>query len=64
MKTLRTMSTKPFCGIMILVVVAVIALSFSCNSAVNSKSSKVQKDAVSQIGFYETYSWYEIAEAA
>jgi preprotein translocase subunit SecD len=57
------MSTKPLCGIMILAVVAVIALSFSCNSAVKSKSSNVQKDAVSQIGFYETYSWDEVAEA-
>ena len=63
MKSLRTMSSKPLCGIMILAVVAVIALSFSCNSAVNSKSSKVQKDAVSQIGFYETYSWDEVAKA-
>ena len=63
MKSLRTMSSKPLCGIMILAVVAVIALSFSCNSAVNYKSSKVQKDAVSQIGFYETYSWDEVAEA-
>ena len=63
MKSLRTMSSKPLCGIMILAVVAVIALSFSCNSAVNYKSSKVQKDAVSQIGFYETYSWVEVAKA-
>ena len=63
MKSLRTMSSKPLCGIMILAVVAVIALSFSCNSAVKSKSSNVQKDAVSQIGFYETYSWDEVAEA-
>ncbi len=63
MKSLRTMSSKPHCGIMILIAAAVCALSPSCNSAVNSKGSKVQKDAVSQIGFYETYSWYEIAEA-
>ena len=63
MKSLRTMSSKPLCGIMILAVVAVIALSFSCNSAVNYKSNKVQKDAVSQIGFYETYSWDEVAKA-
>lgn len=63
MKSLRTMSSKPLCGIMILAVVAAIALSFSCNSAVNSNRSKVQKDAVSQIGFYETYSWDEVAEA-
>ena len=56
------MSSKPLCGIMILAVVAVIDLLFSCNSAVNYKSSKVQKDAVSQIGFYETYSWDEVAK--
>lgn len=63
MKSLRTMSSKPLCGIMMLAMVAVVALLFSCNSAVNSKSSKVQKDAVSQIDFYETYSWGEVAEA-
>ena len=51
MKSLRTMSSKPLCGIMMLAMVAVVALLFSCNSAVNSKSSKVQKDAVSQIYF-------------
>lgn len=63
MKSLRTMSSKPRCGIMILIAAAVCALSLSCNSAVNSKGSKVQKDAVSQIGFYETYSWDEVAKA-
>lgn len=63
MKSLKTMSSKPLCAIMILAAVAVIALSFSCNTAVNSKSSKVQKEAVSEIGFYETYSWDEVAEA-
>ena len=63
MKSLRTMSSKPLCGIMILIAATFCALSLSCNSAVNSKGSKVQKDAVSQIGFYETYSWYEVAEA-
>ena len=63
MKSLRTMSSKLHCGIMILAVVAVIALSFSCNTAVNSKSSKVQKEAVSEIGFYETYSWDEVDKA-
>ncbi len=57
------MSSKPLCGIMILIAATFCALSLSCNSAVNSKGSKVQKDAVSQIGFYETYSWYEVAEA-
>lgn len=63
MKSLRTMSSKSLCGIMILIAVTVCVLPLSCNTAVNSKSSKVQKDAVSQIGFYETYSWDEVAEA-
>lgn len=63
MKSLRTMSSKSLCGIMILFAVTVCALPLSCNTAVNSKSGKVQKDAVSQIGFYETYSWDEVAEA-
>ena len=63
MKSSRTMSSKSLCGIMILIAVTVCAMPLSCNTAVNSKSSKVQKDAVSQIGFYETYSWDEVAEA-
>ena len=63
MKSLRTMASKPLCGTMILIAATVCALSISCSTAVNSKSSKTQKDAVSQIGFYETYSWDEVAEA-
>lgn len=63
MKSSRNMSSKPLCGIMILIAATVCALTLSCNTAVNSKSGKVQKDAVSQIGFYETYSWDEVAEA-
>ena len=63
MKLSRTISSKLLCGIMILIAATVCALTLSCNTAVNSKSSKVQKDAVSQIGFYETYSWDEVAKA-
>ena len=62
MKALRTMSFKPLCGIIFCVTVIVVAFT-SCSNSSNTTKDEFQKEALAQIGLYETYSWDEVADA-
>ena len=59
MKALKTMLFKPLCGIILFVTVIVVTFA-SCS---NATKDEFQKEAMAQIGLYETYSWDEVADA-
>ena len=62
MKALRTNLFKPLCGMIFYVTVIVVAFT-SCSKSGATTKDEFQKEAMVQIGLYETYSWDEVAGA-
>ena len=62
MKAFRTNLFKPLCGMIFYVTVIVVAFT-SCSKSGATTKDEFQKEAMVQIGLYETYSWDEVADA-